>query len=76
VLAQVTPYIPAMADHPDPIAQTPPQAWIDALARADADVAAGRTVSGDGIMHRLRQTLAEMEARQGLPKSDKAIHHQ
>jgi hypothetical protein len=54
-----------MADYPNDsdTGQAPPQEWLDALARADADVAAGRTVSGEGIMRRLRQTLAEMEAR-------------
>jgi hypothetical protein len=56
-----------MADHPNDTGQTAPQEWIDALARADADVAAGRTVPGDGIMRRLRQTLAEMEAREATP---------
>jgi hypothetical protein len=51
-----------MADYPNDTGQAAPQEWIDALARAD--VAAGRTVPGDGIMRRLRQTLAEMEARE------------
>jgi hypothetical protein len=49
--------------------ESPPQEWLDALARSEADVAAGRTVSGDGLMRRLRQTLAEMEA----PPSREAI---
>ena len=52
-----------MADHPDVRDQTPPQEWLDALARSEADLAAGRTVSGDAVMNRLRQTLAEMETQ-------------
>lgn len=40
-----------------------PKEWLDALSRADADVAAGHMVSGDTIMRRLRQTLGNMEAR-------------
>ena len=37
--------------------------WLDALNRAEADVAAGRTVSGEIVLRRLRRTLADMEAR-------------
>jgi hypothetical protein len=54
-----------MDDCPAP-APAPP-GWLDALERAEADIAAGRTVPGDAIMRRLRQTLAEMET----PKPDK-----
>jgi hypothetical protein len=50
-----------MDDRPDP-APAPP-GWLEALDRADADLAAGRTVPGDAIMRRLRETLAEMEAK-------------
>jgi hypothetical protein len=32
--------------------QAPPQEWIDALARADADVAAGRTVEWSAVRAR------------------------
>jgi hypothetical protein len=52
-----------MADHSDRTELKPPQEWLDALARSEADLAAGRIVSGEGLMRRLRQTLAEMEAR-------------
>jgi hypothetical protein len=61
-LAEVA-YSPRMADHPDHAELTPPQEWLDALARSEADLAAGRVVSGEGLMRRLRQTLAEMQAR-------------
>ncbi|MGA9865873.1 MAG: hypothetical protein WBQ75_05455 [Acetobacteraceae bacterium] len=39
----------------------PPREWLEALARGEADLAAGRTVPGEPIMKRLRQTIAEME---------------
>lgn len=51
----------------------PPQDWLDALDRADADVAAGRTVPGGGVMSRLRQTLADMEAREKGEQSHEAV---
>lgn len=41
----------------------PPQEWLDALDRGEADVAAGRTVVSERVLSRLRRTLAEMEAR-------------
>ena len=50
------------ADMNDPSSAPPPKQWLDALDRADADVAAGHTVSGEVIMRRLRQTLGDMEA--------------
>jgi hypothetical protein len=50
-----------MDDQPD---RAPPQEWIDALARADADVAAGRTVSLDDVLDRMRATAERLEARQ------------
>lgn len=39
-----------------------PAGWLEALARSEADVAAGRTVPGEAVMERLRKTIAEMEA--------------
>lgn len=45
-------------DAPRPI----PAGWQESLDRSDADLAAGRTVPGEAVMERLRQTLAEMEA--------------
>jgi hypothetical protein len=51
-----------MADYPNDTEQAAPQERIDALARADADGAAGRRASGDDSLRRLSQTLAGMEA--------------
>lgn len=39
-----------------------PAGWLEALDRSEADLAAGRVVSGDSVMQRLRRTIAEMEA--------------
>ena len=50
-----------MADHPPPTAN-PPQAWLDAMAEAEADIQAGRTVDSATIMRRLDQSIAEMQA--------------
>jgi hypothetical protein len=50
-----------MDEQPD---RAPPQEWIDALARADADVAAGRTVAWSDVRARLLARAAEMEADQ------------
>jgi hypothetical protein len=40
-----------------------PDGWGEALDRAEADIAAGRVVSSEHIMRRLRDALAAMEAR-------------
>ena len=60
-------YRAAMADPQGP----PLQDWLDALDRAEADVAAGRVVPGDAVMQRLRQTLIDMERQVGgdLPRA-------
>jgi hypothetical protein len=51
-----------MDDHSYQPDQAPPQEWIDALARADADVAAGRTVEWSAVRARLLARADEMEA--------------
>jgi hypothetical protein len=53
-----------MDDQPRQADQQPSQEWLDALARADADVAAGRTVAWSDVRARLLARLAEMEAKQ------------
>lgn len=42
----------------------PLQAWLDALDRSEADLAAGRTVTWQEARARLLTTLTEMEAEQ------------
>lgn len=51
----------------------PPCEWLDALDRADADVAAGRTVSGESVMGRLRRALDDMEARAAGKQPDEVV---
>lgn len=41
--------------------QPPPQAWIDALARARADVTAGRTHDLEDVLRDLNGDAAEVE---------------
>jgi len=45
---------------------TPPQDWLDALDRAEADVAAGRLVDGEVIHQDLAAALADMERDEQL----------
>ena len=49
-------------DHNDDAPHPVPAGWLEALERSEADLAAGRTVPGEVVMERLRQTIAEMEA--------------
>jgi hypothetical protein len=49
-----------MADFTDQ--QTLPSGWADALADSEADLAAGRIVSGDAVMRELGEALARPEA--------------
>ena len=39
----------------------PPQDWVDALDRAEADLAAGRVVDGETIHAELRASIERME---------------
>jgi hypothetical protein len=41
-----------------------PPGWLEALDRAEADVAAGRTVDAETIHTKLRAGIERMEARQ------------
>ena len=44
--------------------QPPPPHWIEALDRAEADLAAGRLIDGETVHRKLREAIARMEARQ------------
>lgn len=48
----------------DDIPREPPQAWLDALDRSEADLAAGRTVTWQEARARLLARLTDMEAEQ------------
>ena len=37
--------------------------WLEILAESDTDLVAGRIVSGDIVMHDLRDGLARLEAK-------------
>jgi len=46
-----------------------PAGWLEALARSEAQLAAGQIVSGDEIMRELRESIAQLEAtRADKPK--------
>ena len=51
-----------MADHPHPTGKVP-QAWLDAMAKAEADIQAGRMVDSATVMRRLDQSIAGMQAQ-------------
>ena len=41
----------------------PPAEWLEALAESDADLAAGRIVSGEVVLRDLKDSLARLEAK-------------
>lgn len=51
----------------------PPTAWLEALAESDADLAAGRIVSGDVVMRDLRDALARLEAKVAAKRARKTV---
>jgi hypothetical protein len=53
-------YIPAMTNHPDQA--KPPQEWLDALARSEADLIAGRTAPWSEVRARLLAALDNVES--------------
>ncbi len=57
MLAQ-TAYSRAMNEH----ANAAPADWLAALDESDADLAAGRIVSGESVMRELHASLARLEA--------------
>ncbi len=48
-----------MDDNPN----TTPVGWLEVLAESDADLAAGRIVSGDVVLRELKDSLARLEAK-------------
>jgi hypothetical protein len=57
-----------MADDDANLAQTP-DGWLEALAESEAELAAGKTVPGEVVKQRLRDSLVRMEAKQAaVPK--------
>ena len=50
---------------------SPPAAWLEALAEAEADVAAGRVVPADLVLQELRESLAQLQAKAAAGKPAK-----
>jgi hypothetical protein len=55
-------------DDQSPAAPDLPQGLLNDLAASDADLAAGRVVTGDGLMARIDQALARMAAKAASPQ--------
>jgi hypothetical protein len=56
----------------DEVPQTePPPSWIEALDRADADIAAGRVVDG-AVIHKMLDEALERLSRRSATKKAKA----
>ncbi len=49
----------------------PPRSWIEALDRADADIAAGRVVDG-AVIHKMLDDALERLSRRSAVKKAKA----
>jgi hypothetical protein len=47
-----------------PVSTQAPAGWLEALARSEAQLAAGLTVPGDAVRKRLHDALVRLEARQ------------
>jgi hypothetical protein len=50
---------------------SPPSDWLEALAESDADLAAGRIVSGDVVLRELQESLVRLEAKAAIRPSSK-----
>jgi hypothetical protein len=56
----------------DEVPQTePPRSWIEALDRADAEIAAERVVDGD-VIHKMFAEAIDRLSRRSVPKKAKA----
>lgn len=60
------PYPLCMDDIPTR-SQSAPAEWLEAIAEAEADLAAGRIVPGEQILRGLRESLARLEAPDNEP---------
>jgi hypothetical protein len=50
-------------DIPPTCPQQAPQAWVDAMDEAEADMKAGRTVDSAAVIRGLDESIAELRAR-------------
>lgn len=46
-----------------PTTRPVPAEWLEALARSDAELAAGLTVPAEAVHRRIRESIARMEAK-------------
>ena len=60
--------------HEPALPPSPPKAWTDSLARADADVADGHTVPAATVHSLLRESIARLRARQTQPTDEPATN--
>jgi len=61
-----------MDDTPTP--SIAPAGWLEVLAESDADVAAGRIVSGDVVLRDLQDSLARLEAKAAAKRASNNTH--
>ena len=45
-----------------------PAGWLEALARSEAQLAAGEIVTGDDIMRELHESVARLEAKRAAER--------
>jgi ribosomal protein L29 len=50
-----------------------PAGWLEALARSEAQLAAGQLVPGEEIMRELRESIARLEAKQAVKSERGAV---
>ncbi len=56
-----------------PIPGPAPAGWLEALARSEAQLAAGQVVPGEEIMRELRDSIARLEAKQAAEPARGAV---
>lgn len=54
---------------------SPPAGWLEALARAEADVAAGRVVDGAAVHAGLAASVERMQRRKAEAEADTDSRH-
>jgi hypothetical protein len=50
-----------------------PAGWLEALARSEAQLAAGQLVPGEEIMRELHESIARLEAKQAVKSERGAV---
>lgn len=55
--------------------QKAPAAWVEALARSEAQLATGQIVPGEDVMAELHEAIARLEAKTSTAPNDNAQPH-